>query len=139
MKRLSALILILCLFSVPAFAEGIDLSAMTFEQLIALQQQINNEIMTRPESQGITLQTGIYRVGEDIPAGVYSITLADSRDTCFVGVWGYAVDDHLTNGGMLYSGLLRPSAESIGRIELRSGCVLEIGNPVILRYAGSVE
>ena len=137
MKRLAALILILCLFS-PALAESLDLSALTFEQLIALQQQINAEIMTRPESQGITLQKGTYRIGQDIPAGIYSITLADRRDTCFVGVWGYAVDDHITNGGMLYSGLLRPSAESIGRIELRSGCVLEIGNPVILRYMGAL-
>lgn len=78
MKKLFSLLLILALL-VPsmAFAGGIDLSAFSFEELVQLRQQIARELTTRPEWKEVTVPQGIWLVGEDIPAGHWTITAAD--------------------------------------------------------------
>lgn len=139
MKRLLALVLVFAALSVSCCAETIDLSAMSFIELRTLQQRIAEELVKRPEWDGVKVSKGYWRVGTDIPAGVYSIQLQDKRDTCFVGVWGFAVDDYTTNGGSLFRGLLRSDAPSIGRIELKDGNILEVGNPVILKPSEGLE
>ena len=139
MKRALALLLALLLLTPAALAEDLDLSSMTFEELCALKQRINDEIVTRPEWRGVAVPKGFYTIGQDIPAGVYSVSLQDNRDTCFVGVWGHAVNDYTTNGGLICSFLLRPGSPSVGRVVLREGYVLELGNPVTLRHAEGLD
>lgn len=133
MKKLLAVALVLCLLVPCAVAESIDLSGLSFDDLRILQQRIAQEMVTRPEWKGTKVPKGVWVVGEDIPAGYYAIELQDRRDSCFIGVWGFAVNDYSTNGGLIYSDLLYTSAPVLGKIELRSGWVLEIGNPVILK------
>ena len=133
MKKLLALSLVLVSLCVSCCAENVDLSSLSFDELRTLQQRVAEEITKRPEWKGVKVSKGYWRIGVDIPAGVYCIELQDKRDTCFIGVWGYAVNDYTTNGGLLYNGLLRSSAPSIGRVELPEGGVLEVGNPVIIK------
>lgn len=134
MKRLSAMLLILCMMPVFAWAD-IDLSSMTYEELRELQEKIAAEIVKRPEWKGVDVSPGNWRVGPDIPPGAYSVTLKDSRGSCFFAVWGYAVNDYTTNGGLVYNQLLYQDKQSIGRIELLEGQVVEISNPVVFKPA----
>lgn len=78
MKRMLAVILtaVLLLSFVPAVAD-VDLSGMTIEELIVLKQQINYEISKRPEIKSVTVPIGVWKIGEDIPAGHWSITTAE--------------------------------------------------------------
>ena len=69
MKKLVAIILMICLFIPCAFAEEIDLSSLSFAELKALQQRVEAEMVKRPEWKGVAVPIGCWRIGTDIPAG----------------------------------------------------------------------
>ena len=70
---LLAVVLAGCLI-LPACAEGIDLSALTWEELLELKAQITMEQLSRDEWEEVEVHQGVYKVGEDIPAGKWTIT-----------------------------------------------------------------
>lgn len=78
MKKVLSLLLVLALL-LPAFAvaEGVDLSALSFDQLVQLREQIARELTTRPEWKEVTVPQGVWEVGVDIPAGHWTITVAN--------------------------------------------------------------
>ena len=74
MKRIFAIVLLftIALLNASALAD-IDLSGMSFDDLIALQQQVNLALWESDGWQEVTVPVGIYKVGEDIPAGEYQV------------------------------------------------------------------
>lgn len=76
MKRLFAILAALLMLTTSAFAE-IDLSGMSYEELINLSEQVKLEIWKRAETKGVTVPAGYWEVGVDIPAGTYTIKCAD--------------------------------------------------------------
>lgn len=75
MKRSIIFILSLTLsLSLVLSASAVDLSGMSFEELLFLRDQLTAEIMSRPEWKEVTVPAGKYMIGEDIPAGSYSVT-----------------------------------------------------------------
>lgn len=76
MKKMLSSLMILCLLTVPAFAE-IDLSGLTFEELIELRAQCQMEMMKRDEWKEVQVPQGVWLVGKDIPAGDWIIKCAD--------------------------------------------------------------
>lgn len=79
MKKLVLFTLLLIAFSVPALAE-VDLSGMTYDELVALKDQINLAMWNSQEWQEVTVPQGVWKIGEDIPEGHWTIKPAD-------GVW----------------------------------------------------
>ena len=75
MKKILSAVLVLMLLIPTAMAE-VDLSALSFDELVALRQQVNKEITTRPEWKEVTVPAGLWKVGEDIPAGKWTISAA---------------------------------------------------------------
>lgn len=73
MKKLVSVLLLLCLMISPAFAE-IDLSGLSFDELVALRSQCLTEMTKRDEWQEVTVPVGVWKIGEDIPAGHWNIT-----------------------------------------------------------------
>ncbi len=75
MKKIVCLLLGISLAfgSVMAFADEINLSGMTFDELVALKDQINLAIWNSQEWQEVKVPQGVWKVGEDIPAGHWSI------------------------------------------------------------------
>ena len=81
MKKLICALLILAL-SLPlsAFAD-VDLSGMSFDELVALRDQINLAIWNCQEWQEVTVPEGLYVVGEDIPEGKWTVKAATDHFT----------------------------------------------------------
>lgn len=75
MKRILSVVLVLMLLT-PAAMADVDLSALSFDELVALRQQVNQEITKRPEWKEVTVPAGLWKVGEDIPAGKWTISAA---------------------------------------------------------------
>ena len=74
--------------------QKIDLSGMSYEELVELKDQINLAMWDCEEWQEVTVPQGTWIVGEDIPAGHWSIKCADvSRNDRLLEVcsieWGY--------------------------------------------------
>lgn len=69
---LSALAIALSL-AAPAAAENIDLTALSWDELLELKARITMEQLTRDEWQEVEVPQGVYVVGEDIPAGKWTV------------------------------------------------------------------
>lgn len=78
MKRFTALFLLLVFLSCSAAADPIDLSGMSFDELVALRDQLNLAIWNSQEWQEVTIPAGVWQVGVDIPAGYWTVSVSDS-------------------------------------------------------------
>lgn len=117
---------IILIFTTAANAE-INISNLSYDELIQLQKDLTMEIMKRPEWKEVLVPAGTWIVGEDIPAGVYSFRIY--KDKVVIHLWGAAIDDFKTNGGLRIS---EYRDQDIGKVELFDGNVLEISRPMII-------
>ena len=74
MKKIIAIMLILFLFLPAAASADVDLTGMTFDELVYLREQINLAIWNSQEWQEVKVPTGMYQIGKDIPSGHWMIT-----------------------------------------------------------------
>ncbi len=83
-------IALLAALAVPVVAEGIDLSALSWDELLELREQLNLEMCSRDEWQSVEVPQGVWVVGEDIPAGKWTVTC----ETGSYGriAWGVSLD-----------------------------------------------
>lgn len=139
MKKILALVVLLAILATTAAsAAEIDLAGMTFDELRALQTQLNQEIHNRPEWKEVTVPAGDWVVGEDIPAGAYSVCITDPDTLVGVIVWGSAKDDYESDGGLLYNILLMDDTLVYGKLKLAPGNIVAISGPVIFAPAVSL-
>ena len=79
MKKMMALVLsILVLLAgfTTAMAVGtIDFSGYSLEELLEISSDLADEIASRPGGKKIVLGAGQYKIGESLPAGVYSVNV----------------------------------------------------------------
>lgn len=73
MKRLFILILAALILAGSAAADGVDLSSMSYDELVALREQLNLAIWNCQEWQEVTVPAGVWVIGEDIPEGHWTI------------------------------------------------------------------
>ena len=137
MKKILCIVLAAALFgclATPALSEGIDLSGLSWDELIALKAQINQELTTRDQWQEVEVPQGLWVVGEDIPEGMWTVV-------CNAGAavvkWGYS----LREGEQRVDVLKRPSdtasvfsaadaqpgARTQYTLEAKKGMYIEVG------------
>lgn len=90
MKKIISFILCLVLCCSVSLAE-IDLSGMSFDELVKLKAQINLAMWLSQEWQEVTVPQGVWEVGKDIPAGHWTITAA--KDAYCSVFYGEKLDD----------------------------------------------
>lgn len=72
MKKICLMVVAMLLVSIfSAFAEGIDLSGMTTEELINFEFRIKEELKSRDQLTDGYLYQGVYTIGEDLEEGRY--------------------------------------------------------------------
>ena len=72
MKKVIAIALALILIGAAAYA-AIDLSGMSFDELLELRAQVDAALWASDGWQEVDVPRGVYIVGEDIPAGKWSV------------------------------------------------------------------
>lgn len=101
MKRFFSILFALVI-SVTTFAqaETFDLSGMTYDELIALKDQINLAIWNSQEWQEVTVPQGVWKVGEDIPAGTWTVRCADiGRNSYMMKECDFSWGEYLSESG----------------------------------------
>ena len=91
MKKLFALILVLILAAGTAAADLPDLSGLSFDELVALRDQLNLAMWSSQEWQEVSVPVGVWEVGKDIPAGHWTIYPKEGSMTQIH--YGEALDD----------------------------------------------
>ena len=140
MKKIFSLLLVFVILSMPAaLAEEIDVKKYSYKQLELIEKAIRHEMMIRPEWKRVTVPVGIWKVGDDIPAGTYSIRATPEGITS-VNLWRRAKDDYSSNGLILCESVIFDETDLIGKVIFEEGNVLEIsGSPVYLCPPVSLE
>ena len=127
MKKIITLLLILIMqITSVCYAEGLDLTALSYSDLEELKIKIEAEMGTRPEWPGVYVPSGVYMVGEDIPEGTYSVRLCDQKQKGHVSVWGKAVDDYFGGGGLVISMVFGWETLFYGKADLKKGWIVEV-------------
>lgn len=84
MKRIISLVVALALMTgcfVTSLAEGvIDFTGYSLEELLEIREQLAEEIAKRPGGEKMSLGAGQYKIGEDLPAGIYTFKLVQNGD-----------------------------------------------------------
>lgn len=123
-KRLIASAALVACLAAPARAE-IDLSGMSFAELVDLQQQITAAIMQTDEWQEVKVPSGFYEIGRDIPAGRW--TLRPAGGSAYVAVHEtYA--DALADEATIFGEAIFDDDEYV--IEVDEGMGLELSGAV---------
>lgn len=123
MKRiLSAIIFItiLCSFA----AAETDLKTLSYNELLELHHQLDAEIMSRSEWKEVDIPTGEWVIGEDIPAGNYSVSTTHELGG-IITVYQDSEKDDLESDMFVIQ-----KTAPIGKLVLKDGMVLEILVPV---------
>ena len=85
MKKILAVImtLVLAVGSIGlCLAEGsIDFSGYSLEELLEIRSNLADEIASRPGGEKMVLGSGQYKIGEDLPAGVYTFKFVQNGDS----------------------------------------------------------
>lgn len=149
MKKLFVLILALVLCCSSAFAGSIDLSGMTFDELVALREQLNLAIWNSQEWQEVTVPEGTYQIGVDIPAGHWSIKEVNdlylhvfyfdilNEDTRSLGRGSQYYDTYLQRSGVDAFGYPVLSETDI---DMKDGWYFECSGPVVFTpYTGKPD
>ena len=93
MKKITSILLVLliALAISASSAESIDLSTLSYDELISLSSKITMEIMSRPDFKTVKVPPGAYAVGKDIPAGKWTITATEGACEVY---WGKSLDEY---------------------------------------------
>lgn len=119
MKKLICITMILCILPVIALAD-VDLSSLTYDELLALRDQLNGEIISRPEWKEVTVPSGIWYVGKDIPVGSYSIKPYNK------GAFLTVENPSATFGKLIINQGVRNESNSVGKVELKEGYIVTV-------------
>lgn len=152
MKKIISLFLVL-LMAFPAFAEDIDLSGLSYAELVALKDRINLAMWKSEEHFEVTVPRGTWIVGVDIPAGHWTVK-------CHPSTWATRISwgDHLNENkeSISYWGrysigntVYNPNNETFDPInewseysfEVQDGDYIEIeyGAAVFMPYSGKAS
>lgn len=131
MKKVITMIITLTMLFSVSFAE-VDLKSYSYDELRDLYRQVMREMVTRPEWKDAEVHQGVYVVGEDIPAGSYTITLKNPDAVANIFLWGAGLEDYDTNGGLLVNELLYGNQNVMGKIILKEGNILHLTGDVYI-------
>lgn len=78
--RFICLVMVAMLLVLPAKADTFDLSKMTDDEIVALLNSVNDEIVSRGINKTASLPQGSYIAGKDLPVGRYIFTCKATGD-----------------------------------------------------------
>lgn len=119
MKKFLALFLAALLLAPAALADIPDISGLTFDELVALREQINLALWNSAEWQEVTVPEGVWVVGEDIPAGHWTIRVASSHDilnVCYMDKVDTITGDPLYGAKLFIRTIASPGFSGFGEI-----------------------
>lgn len=107
--------------------DKMNLAVLTDEELIALREKIEEEVLARKLGKSAAIQRGEYVIGRDIPAGMYQV-IGNIKGTTFLV--------HDKRSRLRYN-MVCYKKEGIGKVTLNDGDVLWINEPVrLIVYTG---
>ena len=141
MKKLITAILILAMLLPTAAGATTDrvhsttqmITLMDLDELYEVNQTVQWLLFNRySQADGVRVPVGVYRVGEDIPAGSYRLEFPDAEDESMIA--NIFIRDQEGNTKLIYNIGKYFKVTEIGKVELKEGMTFET-DIVTLFYA----
>lgn len=123
MKKLATLILTIALILAPAAHADIDLSGMSFNELVELQEKVTAAMWASDEWQEVELPAGMYVIGDDIPAGQWDFSCENGM--VMIKVWK-SVDEYTQNGDKIWLNVISANAGEKATALFSDGQVIQL-------------
>ena len=81
MALVLSILVLLAGFTTAMAVVTIDFSGYSLEELLEISSDLADEIASRPGGEKIVLGAGQYKIGESLPAGVYSFKFVQNGDS----------------------------------------------------------
>lgn len=94
MKKLLCMVIISLMLAPCAFAQKIDLSGMSLAELTELRQRVQLAMFETDEWQEVVVPQGVWKVGEDIPAGTWTVKCFGGKNHSLIISWGEYLQDN---------------------------------------------
>ena len=129
MKKLCTVLIVLALLCPVVLAEGVDLSGMSYEELLDLRAAVDEAIWASDGWQEVEVPGGVYVIGEDIPAGRWSV----STKSLMTSFTLYPQKSDYTDQTYEYITMQILSEGDSYTLECNEGNCLELGGTVIFK------
>ena len=129
--RILAILFALMLSTVTfVHAETFDLSNLSYDELIELHKQVSLAIMQSNEWKEVTVPVGTYIIGQDIPAGDYTVLYTGEVHSA---LYIFSNTQALEEDNYIDSAILSDAwGLSIGKLSLKDGQAIKIsGSPLV--------
>lgn len=141
---LGILVLVMLMVNACAFCDTFDLSGLSFEELAALRDRCQMEMMKSDKWQEVTVPEGIYQIGKDIPAGHWTIS-APSKGMAMIYAGRKMANDFMVDFEILFdlyglkNGLYHEGSTTSISLDLKDGQYLQImlGSVIFTPYQGN--
>lgn len=130
MKKIVSLMLVaLMLVCTTAYATGtFDFSAMSTDELLALREQLNAEIVIRTGPDSAAIGRGVYYVGETLKAGSYELACVEQNtDALYFWVEVYESKEAFDEGKVSFN-CGQMVLGSVTTLTISDGMVVKIKN-----------
>ena len=127
MKKALVILLVL-MVCVCAYAESIDLSGMSYDELLDLRQAVEMAIWNSDGWQEVEVPAGIYVIGEDIPEGRWTVKPNGSLSSITV----YPDKSDYTDRTYDYIAMEMIQKDESFNLEVNSGNCLEISGGALI-------
>lgn len=121
MKKIFAFVLALLLLCGSVAVAEVSLAQYTAEELLALRDQINQELLKRGIENKVLVPIGNYIGGVDIPAGDYTITCAENGS-----IFIYPDEEEANKGGWYTFFAILSENEKAGKMTVKEGDFIKI-------------
>ena len=126
MKKTLVLLLVLCIISFTASAEGIDLEHLSTEELIVLHESLDSILEDRFSCQLDAIYPGDYVVGKDIKEGSYLFSCTKVGIANFWILTTYKSEKDFADRNSLARQNLQVGGQA--QLNLTDGMVLSVGD-----------
>ena len=128
MKKLFAALIVLALLCPVVLAEDVDLSGMSFEDLLDLRAAVDRAIWASDGWQEVEVPAGVYVIGEDIPAGRWTVSPSSRMSTFTL----YPQKSDYTDNTYDYIAIQILNDSESYTLECNDGNCLEIGGAALV-------
>lgn len=138
MRRVLALVLIFAVAACcVAYAEP-DYNSMTYDELLRINKLVQAALFQKGVlADGVTVYPGVYKVGEEIPAGVYRAECKGAYSSALLNIYPDENNQSIISGKSYVMAELYGSSV-VGKLVLEEGNIVDLtnGNIILTAYTG---
>lgn len=145
MKRLFCVLFILILLPIVSFSEQFDPSGLSYFELMGLLGRVERALWACDEWTSVEVPSGVYKIGEEIPACHWSI---QAYDGTFMIIYGTELESHgasIKHDSIIWSGFISNEPQFPNMLHqldiiLEDGNYLELqGKAVFYPFTGKLK